>query len=134
MKRARLERHRGLLVLCTALPLGVLACASDTEPLAPDHIQVVRGGDQIGHAGAPLADSIVVQVQDGGGRPVPHAEVTWRVLQGGGSVSAAVTSSDSVGIVRSVWTLGLDAGTHLLSAAAGGTTVTIRATGRIGIR
>jgi hypothetical protein len=65
------------------------------------------GGDgQEGEAGAPLAGSLLVGVEDGFGRPVASVNVNFAVDLGGGSVSSSSVLSDSAGLASVTWTLG----------------------------
>jgi len=59
-------------------------------------------------------------VTDEFGNPKPDVEVVWRVLEGGGAVSPAVSTTDSGGIAASTWTTGTRTGINRLEARAEG--------------
>jgi len=91
---------------------------------------MVRGDSQVGTAGSPLADSLVVRLRDQAGNGIPGRTVSWLVSGGGGSAApAAVTTADD-GVASAQWTLGPAAGANTLDAVAAGVgLVTFRATG-----
>lgn len=94
--------------------LAILAgCGGDSAGLHSPVAAAVRlvGGDkQSGAAGTPLAQSIVVEVVDAGGSPVPGAGVTFTVAAGSGTVSASSATSDASGRATTQWTVGTKAG------------------------
>lgn len=76
---------------------------------------------QDGTVSTAVAVKPAVLVTDGT-RPVPGIVVTFAVTSGGGTVTSATASTDSVGVaVVGSWTLGPTAGSNTLSATAGGT-------------
>ncbi len=77
-----------------------------TVPGDPALVSVVSGRDQIGAAGRPLREPLVISVTDGWGNSVPNEPVSWLIAGGGGSLSPASTSTDSAGVAMAVWTLG----------------------------
>jgi hypothetical protein len=76
------------------------------------------GDGQTGVPGRELAQPLEVLVTDDQNHPIPGVEVTFAVTQGGGSLSATVVESDYQGHVPVRWTLGPDAGTQTMQAAA----------------
>ncbi len=80
------------------LPVEVLA--------VPASITVVAGDNQRASAGRPLGTPISAQVVSRSGRPVPGVSVEFRALEGQGSSSPTVDTSDARGIVQTLWTLG----------------------------
>jgi hypothetical protein len=76
------------------------------------------GDGQTGAVGRELARPLEVLVTDDENHPIPGVEVSFTVTQGGGSLSAAVVESDYQGHVPVRWTLGPDAGTQTIQAAA----------------
>jgi adhesin/invasin len=77
-----------------------LSCGGDDLTLPnegqPAELTEVRGDEQNGTVGQPLADSLVVRVRDRFGTPVADVEVTWAV-GGGGSVAPATSLTDNNG-------------------------------------
>ncbi len=94
------------------------AC-SDTFPGAnsPRSIVVVSGSGQAGDVSAPLDSALVVEVVDGTGAAVSGVELTWTAL-GGGSVSAASTSTNADGKSSVKWTLAPTVGNQIVSVTS----------------
>jgi hypothetical protein len=84
----------------------------------PTQLQKLSGDDQVGIAGQPLPDPLVVEVDDAQGNPVSGATVTFIVTQGGGSLGtpSAVTGAD--GRAATTFTPGPVAGAPQLVAAS----------------
>jgi hypothetical protein len=83
-------------------------------------VQVVNA-TLAGNVGAP-ADSVAARVVDSHGNPVANATVAWEVLSGGGTVSAATSTTNAAGIAKTQWTLGPVVGTtQQLVVKLGGT-------------
>lgn len=108
------------------LILGVLATAQcgggggggGTGP-TPNTIAVSAGNNQVGAAGTALSESLAVIVRDQGGAALAGVNVTFTVTAGGGSVSPASRATDVAGIAKTRRTLGPNAGTQTVNAAAG---------------
>jgi plastocyanin len=106
------------------LLFGVLATAQcgggggGTGP-TPNSIAVSAGNNQVGAAGTALAESLAVIVRDQGGAPLAGINVSFTVTAGGGSVSPASRATDAAGIAKTRRTLGPNAGTQTVNAAAG---------------
>jgi hypothetical protein len=73
-------------------------------------IGYVSGNAQIGAPSKTLAQPLVVYVASASNAAVAGVPVTWTVTAGGGSVSAATTSTDAQGNASVTWTLGALAG------------------------
>ncbi len=69
-------------------------------------VTIVSGDAQTGSFGAPLPAPLVVKVTTPSGDPVPNVKVNWGVVAGGGSVSAASSTTDASGVASIDWTLG----------------------------
>ena len=111
------------LCLILAGGLAVAGCGGGgdggTGP-TPSTITVNGGNNQVGAAGAALAESLAVIVRDQGGAALAGVNVTFAVAAGGGSVSPATRVTDASGIAKTRRTLGPNAGTQTASATAGG--------------
>ncbi|HEX2188187.1 MAG TPA: Ig-like domain-containing protein [Longimicrobiaceae bacterium] len=92
----------------------------------------VSGDGQSATAGTALPAPLVVRVADALGNPVAGASVTWMVASGGGSVSPAVSTTDTEGLARAAWTLGSTAGANSATATAAGATAGFSASGTAG--
>lgn len=100
----------------------------------PSGMVAVRGTEQQGWVGLPLADSLVVRAEDEFKNPVAGIEVIWAAI-GGGSVSAAssVTGLDGLAAVQRI--LGSASGSQVATAVIagiGGAPVTFRHTAVVG--
>jgi subtilisin family serine protease len=96
----------------------VSAC-NDSSPVSntPTTIVIVSGTNQSGNVAAPLDSALVVRVLDGAGRSVSGVPLTWTVI-GGGSVSAASTTTDDNGRSQVTWTLAPTAGTQVVTVTS----------------
>jgi adhesin/invasin len=125
-----------------AFPIGLLlaallaGCGGDV--VLPDEgeaasLEIVSGDEQLGPAGTTLAQQVVVRVLDTRGRPVANQDVTFTIGSGGGTVAPTTVKSDAAGQAAAAWTLGPNAGSHLLRVqtprgGSGTLEVTVRAT------
>ncbi|HUF13546.1 MAG TPA: hypothetical protein VMN78_10635 [Longimicrobiales bacterium] len=99
---------------------GLSASASVTVRAVPQSILVVAGGGQDGLPNSALPDSVTLRVVDRHDDGVPGAEVRFRVVSGGGSISPTYATTDAAGEVRVSWTLGPVIGDQQMQAFAGG--------------
>jgi hypothetical protein len=108
-------------LLLLGLLAGTFACGGDGLTLPtegqPAVIGVERGNGQNGTVGEPLADSLVVRVEDRFGNPVPGVEVTWRA-EDGGAVDPAVSTTGPDGRAGTQRILGGQPGTYTTVAVA----------------
>lgn len=116
-----------------ALVLGSAACDKkdfNIVGLLASSITVSPASNgQVGVAGQPLAQPIVVHVADQDGASAVNALVTWTVVGSGGSVSSATSTTDVNGNASVTWTLGQTVGTDsLIASIVSGASVTITAT------
>jgi Big-like domain-containing protein len=109
-------------VLTPGAALTAFACGGGDLVLpdvgAPATIAVVRGDTQAGTVGSPLADSIVVQVTDGTGRPVAGVSVEFAVPPPGsaGEVIPDTARTGGDGRAGAAWVLGELAGSQVVDA------------------
>jgi hypothetical protein len=71
---------------------------------------LLSGGSQVGAAGEPLAEAIVVVARDRLGNAASGTDLQFSVQQGGGSFSPPIVTTNAQGLASSVWTLGTTAG------------------------
>jgi adhesin/invasin len=98
-------------------------------------IALSAGDGQPATVGTRVATDPTVLVTDAHGNPVQGASVTFAVVSGGGSTTAASATTDASGIATVGWTLGTTPGANTLSATSGslsGSPVTFHATGTVG--
>jgi alpha-tubulin suppressor-like RCC1 family protein len=122
------RRGRGLAL---ALGLMLSGCGDGGSPVAPPapyRVLIAGGDDQSAPAGELLEGPIAVRVVALDGTAIPHVLVEWRILEGGGAVTAAASETDSAGYARISWRLGSRAGLNLAMAhVEGATPATFRA-------
>lgn len=89
------------------------------EPTAP--ALIVAGSDTMmsGAVRRTLKDPLVVRVVDADGHRLPGETVRWVVSAGGGTVSDTLTTTDSQGEARTLWTLPDSPGSHKVRASLG---------------
>ncbi|MCX5761832.1 MAG: Ig-like domain-containing protein [Gemmatimonadetes bacterium] len=100
------------------------------------NIAVNGGSAQSAPAGTAVTTKPSVLVTDSHDNPVPGQAVTFVVTTGGGSVTDATVTTNSIGIATvGSWTLGATAGANILTAttaASHTSAVTFSATGTVG--
>jgi hypothetical protein len=103
--------------------IGLLAVLSlqctETETRPPEKLEMEDGNNQNGAAGQPLPEPLVVRVTDGSDDPVSGVQVQW-AAQGGGSVSAGVSTTGSNGLASVQRVLGPQLGQQTTTATAAG--------------
>ena len=115
--------------------LAAIACGGDksVSPSVPATIAANSSTSLTGVAGSAVSPSPSVIVRDENGEPAGGVAVSFAVVGGGGSVSAASAETDGSGVATVSWTLGTTAGPNALSATTGTlTAVTFTATGTAG--
>jgi hypothetical protein len=73
-------------------------------------LEKVSGDGQLGPAGEPLPESLMVQVHDRLGNPAIGVPVEFQIIEGGGTPTPAQTQTDVQGRASTTWTLGAVAG------------------------
>jgi VCBS repeat-containing protein len=86
----------------------------------PTALILVSGDAQSGAVSAPLADSLVVRLEDDNGNGVGGKAITWVAGSGAGSVSPVTSTTSANGFAKTQWTLGNTAGSKLVSAVFSG--------------
>jgi len=107
-----------LFVVTCATALLVGACR-DTSPVshAPVVLKIISGANQSADLSTALDSSLVVQVLDAASKPVSGVSLTWTVT-GGGSLSAAATTTGNDGKSSVKWTLAAAAGVQVVSVTS----------------
>lgn len=104
----------GLEGIAAPAPVGAIATPGPATQLVR-----IAGDAQEGATGTPLAQPLVVEVQDAWGNAVSAASVAFTTLSGGGTLHPASVVSDGSGRASSVFTLGTGIGDHRASATLG---------------
>ena len=73
-------------------------------------LEKVSGDGQLGPAGEPLPESLVVHAHDRLGNPAIGVPVEFQIMEGGGSPTPTQTQTDVQGMASTTWTLGALAG------------------------
>ncbi len=110
---------RATTLLVLAAGIFAAGCKeSATIPHTPTRLIIVSGGNQSGDIGnTALAQPLVVQAQDGAGKPVSGVPVTWAVT-GGGSITPIAATTDNSGDASATWTLASSVGTQVATATS----------------
>ncbi len=102
-------------LLLAVLGSFAVSCGGDELTLPnegqPSELRVVRGDEQNGTVGQPLADSLVVQVRDRFENAVPGVEVSW-TAEFGGTVEPATSVTDANGRAGTQRVLGAQPGIY----------------------
>ena len=85
---------------------------------APAAVAVVSGDEQHGHVASLLGKPVVARVSDANGSGVAGAAVT--LSPSGGTLADSSLHSDSLGMVRTRWTMGRTAGDYTLAVHVDG--------------
>ncbi len=112
----------------TATSGSLSESTSVTVTQEPAAVALLSGDQQSATVGATLSSDLALQVNDAGGNPIGGVDVSFAVVQGGGSLSDAELTTDAGGQASTTWTLGTDAGTQAVSASAGDASSTFTAT------
>ena len=104
------------LSLCSLFVITAIAtsCGDSTspeQPGPPTGIKVSAGDKQTGSAANVLAAPLAAKVTDASGRGVPDIDVTFRPIDGSGTVSPTSARTNSTGVALTSWTLPNVAGT-----------------------
>lgn len=105
-------------------PLAFVHTANQGQPA---RLIAVSGDNQSGQTGTQLANPLVVQLVDALGNGLAGKSVVWPVASGGGTITAATTTTDAAGRASATWTLGPVAGVNIVIPASSGFTVTFTA-------
>jgi hypothetical protein len=103
--------------LLTAKVDGVSGQSAVSVVTPASAIALVAGSSQRALAGKALAQSVVVRATNRKGGPAAAKRVTFRVVDGQGSVEPATVVTDADGRARANWTLGADPGRQTLFAS-----------------
>jgi glucose/arabinose dehydrogenase len=116
----------------TATGIAPLSITATALVGAPASVAIISGNGQSATVGTVLPDPLVVRVTDQYGNPTPNTRIEWTVLQGGGSVSTSVSTTDATGRANAQWALGPVEGENRLTASVGTAVATYSATARAG--
>ena len=109
----------------TAIATTITTSTTPSPPPPPEPEPTVffrvLGNNQSGVVGEPLAKPFVVGTRDRGGDPLEGVRVVFKVLTGGGSLSAETAWTDAKGRAGSILTLGSEPGTNTVQVTAHGT-------------
>jgi hypothetical protein len=98
------------------------ACGDDKNgPVVPASIASFAGATQTAPVGMPLPDSLRVRVTDAAGNPA-SAQVSWSVLDGGGTISPGTSLTDGDGVAAAQFILGPTEGEQHAQATVNGLT------------
>jgi hypothetical protein len=117
------------------LLFGYIACKGEkvVDPTVATTIVAFSSTSLTGVAGTAVSPAPSVLVKDQNGAPMSGVVVSFLILSGGGSVSAATATTNTTGIATVNWTLGPTVGANALNVAVGTlTAITFTATSTAG--
>jgi hypothetical protein len=127
--RARIASVRLKIFAAAICIFAVGACKLSAEDPVSLVLGVLSGDNQTAVAGTPLPDSLKVIVVDQFGFSTEGVTVSWAIASGGGSLSAASTTTDVNGVTGVIYTAGPTIGHATISATVTGIgTLTFTAT------
>lgn len=97
-----------------------LTVTARAVPDRPEELTKKSGDQQSGPAGSKLPGPFVVEVADQYGNVVENVPINWEVLKGGGSSDPSTSRSDSLGLAKTIYTLGDLLGQQLVAAVLEG--------------
>lgn len=114
--------------------LGLGACKGDSAPPPPSAVAGVGDISFAGTVGELIGAPLTVKVTNSSGGVVGGTVVTFSVVEGGGTVSAATDTTDDRGLASTVWRLGERPVAQRVTAQVAGvsTVVSFVATARAG--
>ena len=89
---------------------------STAVPANPTVLRLVSGDGQTGSIGNPLAQPLVVRLEDANGNGVGGQPITFVAGQTAGSVNPVNTTTDPSGLASTTWTLGQSLGSKTVNA------------------
>jgi hypothetical protein len=81
---------------------------------------LVSGDDQIAPGGFPVAEDLVVRLEDDNGNGIGGRQITWVVPSGSGSVTPVTATTNVNGLATTRWTLPSAVGGYTVSAVFSG--------------
>ncbi len=99
------------------LPMGLASATRLRVVPTPTALSIVSGDGQTGAPAAVLPESLVVQLNDESGQPLPGAAVHFAADAGSGTVGPDSATTDAAGRAAVQWTLGPDTGAQFATAS-----------------
>ena len=110
--------RRSVAVVITTLALS--GCRLTSDAPKPHLLGMISGDGQTAAAGTALPQPLIVIVIDQYGGVAANVTVTWAIASGGGSLSAASTTTDANGTTSVTYTTGPTTGTAKITATVVG--------------
>lgn len=108
--------------------LDVVTFSATAMPGRPISVVLIAGDDQTGAAGETLPQPLEVEVRDFYQNLVPEATVNWMMVEGGGSVSPGMSTTNDAGRGTTLWTLGAPGANRVVATVGGAGSVEFTAT------
>ena len=111
--------HHRPATLFALAAFAVAGACKDQAPVphTPTHLSIVSGTNQSGDVAALLAQPLVVQAFDGANKAVAGVPLAWTAI-GGGTLSAATSTTDNDGKSSVTWTLAPTAGVQVVTVTS----------------
>ncbi len=108
---------RGTVQGAASLTATFGATASAVIDNTPAVITVVSGDNQSAFAGEPLGSQLVVRVANAANQVLQNVTVSWTVVQGGGALGSATSTTNAQGQATNSYTVGASVGANQVQAA-----------------
>jgi hypothetical protein len=118
--RVRIAGARLTRVAAAIAIVALAACKLSTDNPISLRLGALKGDNQSAAAGTVFADSLTAIVLDQYGFSTEGVAVAWAITSGGGSLSAATTTTDLNGITSVTYTGGLTPGRATITATVTG--------------
>ena len=107
-------------LLGLAVSFSVLSCGDGgLDPSEPIDVTVVSGDGQSADVGEPLPQDVVVRSSDLDGNTLGNVDLTFSIVQGGGSLGTTAVTTNAQGIASTTWTMGAQEGPQQVVVSAG---------------
>jgi len=108
---------RGTVQGAASLTATFSATASAVIDNTPAVITVVSGDNQSAFSGQALASPLVVRVANAANQVLQNITVSWTVVQGGGALGSATSTTNAQGEASNTYTVGASVGANQVQAA-----------------
>ncbi len=106
-------------------PTAIVTFALNNDPTPNSLLSIVSGNSQSGVIGSTANSPIVVALRDGFGNAITGQTISWTVISGPATLSAATSNTDAGGQASNAFTFGTASGASVIRATAFGGTLSV---------
>lgn len=100
--------------------VAATGCSLNTDVMGPAVLVKFSGDGQSAATNTPFPTALSVVVANQFGQPLPGETVNWRIVSGGGTLSASAVQSDDGGVAAVTYTSSATTGTVVIEARVSG--------------